>query len=544
MQYDFLRWFPHRMKHAGLYAMLVKNSMQKTVWKQCGFMIFDEQINLIFAVMLYIMERSLREENCTIDDIGTFIDTLNVQYLKKEISYEECRNLADCIVNNILSNGGTPMYFEGYDFARGEYRTLHISYIANKIVYIDREVRRTSYYMTDDGYDLLLSTLEIENNMKLSIHEMIFQLHLERQSYDKAADEIKNVFGLLRIQLQKMEEAMRQIRRNALRYSVTEYEKLLHENLDTLHDTRKKFQAYRDMIRERVRDLEEQEINVRRLNKKERDNLDNLRIVAQYLNRVIDENQKILANHFDLKLLYTKELERLAQARLIKRFSLKDALYNEVLKEAGTLENMDCFLRPLFNRNPEKIYNMERAFSYEKPAAKRAERATEEVLDFDEEAFWKEKRERFLQKMLLYEKSLGYLLEKAAEKGSVSLLAIERAVSKNEKEREVLLPSIDIFKEIMVELLAAGEIDIAALKKERREHLEEQAEGFVLHEALLKLVEERPENADISKIAVTRIEDGNVVVFTDVVGENGRRRDIRCSNVRIEIVRNEVQNGI
>ena len=59
---------------------------------------------------------------------------------------------------------------------------MHISYVANRIVYLDQEVRRTSYYLTDDGYNLILSTLEIENNMKLTIHEMIFQMHLENRA--------------------------------------------------------------------------------------------------------------------------------------------------------------------------------------------------------------------------------------------------------------------------------------------------------------------------------------------------------------------------
>ena len=69
MQYEFLKNFPKRMKNVGLYGVLIQNSIQKTSWKQFGFLKFDEQMNLIFAVMLYIMEQSLREENCTMDDI-------------------------------------------------------------------------------------------------------------------------------------------------------------------------------------------------------------------------------------------------------------------------------------------------------------------------------------------------------------------------------------------------------------------------------------------------------------------------------------------
>lgn len=215
MQYEFLKNFPKRMKNVGLYALLIQNSSQKTTWKQYGFLKMDEQLNMIFAVMLYIMEQSLKEENCTMDDIGAYIDTLNVQYFEKSMSYDECRKLGDFIVNVILSDEGKVMYFDGFDFEQKAYQIMHISYVANKIVYIDQELKRTSYYLTDDGYNLLLGTLEIENNMKLTIHEMIFQMHLEKQSYDKAVDEIKNVFNLLRIQLQKIQEAMGRIRRNA-----------------------------------------------------------------------------------------------------------------------------------------------------------------------------------------------------------------------------------------------------------------------------------------------------------------------------------------
>ena len=90
MQYEFLKQFPRRMKNVGLYSMLVLNSAQKTTWKQYGFIKVDEQINMIYAVMLYIMEQSLKEEHCTMDDIGAYIDGLNSTWLEKPMSYEEC----------------------------------------------------------------------------------------------------------------------------------------------------------------------------------------------------------------------------------------------------------------------------------------------------------------------------------------------------------------------------------------------------------------------------------------------------------------------
>ena len=543
VQYEFLKNFPKRMKNVGLYAVLIQNSIQKTSWKQFGFFKFDEQMNLIFAVMLYIMEQSLKEENCTMDDIGAYIDTINSRYLHKEISYEDSRKLGDFIVNVILSNEGRAMYFDGYDFEQNDYHIMHISYVANRIVYLDQEVRRTSYYLTDDGYNLILSTLEIENNMKLTIHEMIFQMHLEKQSYDKAVDEIKNVFNLMRIQLQKIQEAMGKIRRNALNYSVRDYEEILLENLDTISDTKEKFQKYRELVRSRVKKLEEENINVRRLGEKEEENLENLRIIESYLNRTIDEHQKILSSHFDLKALYTRELELLSQVSLIRRFSFRNEFYDKVLENPTALENLDYFLRPLFNQEPEKVYNLNKALLYQKPSVRNEEEDIEEILDFDEEVYRKEQEQKHKEKMKQYENSLGVLLEQAVSEGEISLLKLRNKIQKDEKTSEEiqkqLIPSVEIFKEIMVELIRNKEIDIEKIKRERSEFIQEQTEDFQLSEMLLQLSESRFADQKIRKIEVYRIEDGNTVTFDNVQTEVGETKSIRCSNILIRIVRNE-----
>lgn len=544
MQYEFLKHFPKRMKNVGLYAMLIQNSSQKMTWKQYGFLKLDEQLNMIFAVMLYIMEQSLKEENCTMDDIGAYIDTLNMQYFEKNMTYDDCRKLGDFIVNMILSNEGKAMYFDGYNFEQNAYHIMHISYVANKIVYVDQELKRTSYYLTDDGYNLLLGTLEIESNMKLTIHEMIFQMHLEKQSYDKAVDEIKNVFNLLRIQLQKIQEAMGKIRRNALSYSVKDYETILDENLDTISDTKQKFQNYREMVKSRARELEEANINMKRLSEKEEEKLNNLREIEKYLNRTIDEHQKILNSHFDLKALYTRELEQLTQMSLIRRFSLRTELYDKILENPAGLENLDFFLRPLFNRDTEKIYNLNKAFQLQKPVRKKEEENSQEIIDFDEEAWQEEQERQRREKLKKYEISLNRLLAYASEEGEISLQKICEQTAESEEEKEQLIPNVGIFKEIMVELIKNREIDIELLKKERSEYFQDRPGEFQLNDMLLQLVEEYPENRTISRIETYRMTEQGTVTFENIMDGNGRRKSIRCSNVLIRVIREEHTDGI
>ncbi len=535
MQYEFLKHFPRRMKNVGLYTVLIQNSLQKTTWKQHGFQKTDEQFNLIFAVMLYIMEQSLKEENCTMDDIGAYIDTINVQYFRKDMSYEDCRGLGDFIVNVILSNEGRVMHFDGYDFEENAYQSMHISYVANRIVYVDQDFKRTSYYLTDDGYNLLLATLEIENNMKLTIHEMIFQMHLEKQSYDKAADEIKNVFNLLRIQLQKIQEAMGKIRRNALNYSVRDYEQILHENLETIDDTKKKFQNYREMVKSRVQELEETNINVRRLSPKEEEKLRHLREIEWYLNRTIDEHQKILGSHLDLKALYTRELEDLTRMSLIRRFSLRTELYDKLLENPAALEELEYFLRPLFNQDAEKVYNLNKAFQLQRPVRRQTEEDIREQIDFDEEAWEQEQECLRREKLKRYEQSLTGLLEQAvrAEKGEITLEQVEKQIREQTEIRDRLIPNVEIFKEIMVELIKNREMELDVLRKERSQFIQDQQREFQLNEMLLQLTEENPELADVRRIRVERLEKAGTVTFAGIRNENGERKDIRCSNVRI-----------
>lgn len=540
--YDFLKQFPRRMKNVGLYTMLIQNSAQKMTWQKYGFQKVDEQINLIFAVLLYIMEQSLKEENCTRDDIGVFVDNVNQRYLKKDMSYEDCKNLGDFILNVILSNEGKAMYFDCFDFEQGAYHITNISYVANRIVYVEDEVKRTSYYLTDDGYNLLLGTLEMENNMQLTIHEIIFKMHLEKQSYDKAVDEIKNVFNLLRIQLQKIQEAMGKIRRNALNYVVEDYQAILDENLETIGETKLKFQKYREMVKTRAGELEDERINVRRLKPEEEEKLENLRIIERYLTRAIDEHQRILNGHFDLKAMYTKELEQLSQMSLIRRFPLRSELYDKVLENPESLERLDYFLRPLFGQNPEKIYNLNKALEFQRSGRQRVEEDEEELLDFDEEAWEKEQEKRIREKLERYEKSLAGLLKIASEseKGEISLLQVQEKLEQEQQDEKKtqIIPSTEIFKEIMIELLKAGKIDIQALKKERREYIQEKSEGFQLNEMLLEMSEQwaQGEKKGMKAVHVFRIEDGKTVVFEHVKSEDGRERSIRCSNVLIRVV--------
>lgn len=542
MQYEFLKAFPKRMKNVGLYALLFMNSSQKAIWKQFGFDDLADQLNMIFAVLLYIMEQTLKREPCMIDDISAFIDSINSEYFQKSMTYEDCYELGYYIINNILSNEGKPMYFRGYDFENMSQKSLHISYVANKSIYPEQDVKRVSYEVTDDGYSLLLGTLEVENNMRLPIQELIFQMHMDRQNYDKALDDIKNLFAIIRMQIQKIHEDMGRIRRNVLSYNVADYEAIQKEDMDTLAQTRDKFNSYKINTQERIRELENAQIDVRTLTSEEEDKLKNLREIDAYLGRTIDEHQKILSLHFDLKALYTEELEKISEMSLVRRFDFQTELFDKILENPESVSRLDAFLHPLFTRDIDRILNLNKMFEAQKVTTVDEEEDSTEEVDFDEEA-WKEEQERLKkEKLRKYENSMKALLRPVMQNNKVKLSAIGAGLS-DEDERAQLIPDINIFKEIMVELLRAREIDIEALRKERAEFIQEESDDFRLNDMLLKILDENPEWKNVSKLTAKKIPGAEPVMFEKVRDESGNLRTIRCSDVKISVIGSEQRDA-
>ena len=529
MEYDFLKQFSKRMKIVGMFSTLIKNSWQKTTWKQFGFETMDEQVNMIYAVLLFIMEYSLREQPCTIDDISVFVDDVCNRYLKKSLSYEKSRELAEFIINIVLCDEGHAMYFDCFEFERREYKKKNISYLSNEVVYLDGDIKRTSYRLTDNGYNLVLSTLEVENNMKLTIHEMIFKMHLERATYDQALDEVKNIFNMLRIQLQKIQEAMDKIRRNALNYSIEDYEQILNENMSAISDTKHKFMEYRRVVRNRVKELEDENINIKALSDEDMEKLHNLQDIERYLSRSIDEHQKILNKHFDLKDLYSHELEQMSKMTLIKRFSIRNDLYDKIIEHPGSLVNINQFLNPLFRNNPEKVYNLNKCIQYQKPLREKNDDEEEEKLDFDAMDYEEQKERKLREKLKKYQSSMEFLVDRTMDNDGEIDLASMSSLSENQKK--VFIPNAEMFKEIMVEFIKAGSIDIDELRKERRNIVAEESCSFQLNEMILKIADER-KNSQIKHITVRKCDDGQTVCFKDVYNEFGDRRNIYCSNVQ------------
>lgn len=534
MVFEFLNNFNVRMKKIGYYSLVFRNSIMKNNWKKYGFEEYDEQENLIFTVLLYIMEQSLKEEICTLDTITDFIDEINDLYYKKTLTYDEEKNLSEFIVNSILCNEGNVRYYKGFNYTLGKYEEININYLVTKIIDVDG-IRRVTYSLTDDGYNMLLGTLEIEENLKVNIHEMIFKLHLEKAEYSKAVDDIKNVFNMFRIRVQKMEDDIQRIKENPLNYSNLDYENITKGNLELMKESKEKYKLHREIVEVRIQEFLEKEINISELNKEEKDNLNNLKSIKRYLNKTIDEDQRILKKHFELKEIYAKELEDISKMSIIKRFSFNNEVYEKVIDDISKIENIEVFLRPLFKNDISKIYNINKALQYQNPIRKNREEKDLEVLEFSDEDREKEREKKQLEKLEKYKDVIKILLEKVSITGELYLSHLNELINRDEHIKSKLIPTVEIFREVIIEFLKVREIDINLILQERKNNTEIGELDFQLNKAVVEVIEENKELSNIKRIYVEKAIDKEDLTIKSVINELGELKNFICSEVYFKI---------
>ena len=229
-----------------------------------------------------------------------------------------------------------------------------------------------------------------------------------------------------------------------------------------------------------------------------------------------------------MKKLYDVELENYSNMTLVQRFPFRSAVYDVILSDASLLENIDKVFNPLFCGQMSKIFNPEKMVEYQKKIKKSSGNDEDMELDFDEKGFNREKEQRRLERMKKYEACIGVLLDQLIKKEKFTLQDLSESCDQETWEK--LFPTAEIFREVIIEFLTAGTIDIPELQKEQTDYLMDASDGFVLNEMLLGLIENK-RYRKIGKIYTFPMEDSEHVYFQNIIDESGNKRNFKCSNV-------------
>lgn len=519
--YDFLDNFQYRMKNISASALLHKSVVYKdTLSSTFGFTEYDEQLNLIYALLKYIMDKSLKEEDCTLDDMAIFLEEMNLEYFKKDIKRETYVKLANFIVNEIVLNDGNMTFFKCLNPKKKEYSQVYVQLIGHKRT---EESNMATYYLTEEGYNLLLSTFEFEDNMKLTVQELIFKINLENKDYDKALADVKNIFALSKKQVQALLDNITRIKENIMTFTAEDYERSIKESIKVIKEQDEKFKAHKEEIERRERDLREfhlQKEDSADVEEKAEilSKLDKLGQIKKELSRITYEHSRIINIHFEFKDVYTRALISSIEHSKREMINIKEDLEDIVIKDLSNLDLIPLLMNPLYVKKIDKTYNLNACLMPQKPRKVEEDASGEVTVYMDEEEYLKEKEEKerkAKEKTQKYKNIIKVLFEYALNNRLEFKLSdiVDDLEEADTEDLDLFMPDVYMLREVLIELLFMKEFTIEQLKKDiKKVSKESNSDGaFEPLRIIVELVNEIKEFSSIESVTIKKPQDKEMV---------------------------------
>jgi len=331
--------------------------------------------NIILSVLVFIMEKTLTEdEDCTLDSIANFLAQIIPEYFSPEQgdksfvsearraslspgSPEIMRRLSEYIVKDILQNGGEARYYPVMRYGQGM-EQVRIRLIDDKLI-DDQRGYIINYQLTDQGYDLLFRTKEVEQEISFTIEELKLRELIKRKNYKKAIGQSANLVQMIRQKKNDIRQFVQKVRENIYEVNIEEFERLVSGTYSLLEEEYSMMSEIREMIvlsEERLREeadtrgaLDEQMAKAR----------SEIAVIRRNINLTISEQKELILERLSLSRIYK---ETIADSFALSRARYYD-FEQTILKPLETcreskISSLWQLLNPLFEPNPDRILNL------------------------------------------------------------------------------------------------------------------------------------------------------------------------------------------
>ena len=528
--WDFLEGFEKRMQIlAAIDSIVNRRNRNMEIENLFEYAQLD---NIILSVLVFIMERTLTEdERCTLDRIAAFLDGILPAY-GLDFSAATTHTIVEYIIKDILQNGGEARYYPIMKYGQGV-TPVRIRLIDDKLE--DGEQGYVvSYQLTNQGYDLLFRTKEVEQEINFTIEELKLRELIRRKNYKKAINQSGNLRQMIRQKRNEISQFVEKIRSNIYDVDISEFEKLMNSTYALLEEEYGIMNEIRDMVELSEQRLLEEENSRGSLDEEMKKARREISLIRRNIMSTIDEQKQVILERSSLSRIYKEVIQDSFSLSLSKIYDFEQEILTPLEQcDENAIFSLWQLLNPLFKPSMDKNLNL--LSLYERQARIQAEDESRDGLAvevMDEDMEWLKIQKTNNANIEL----IRALLEWAGLKGESFRFSEFHAYLQSRPEiyNQVIEEEL-LFKSIL-KLYDLSKIDIAAWQKERDEAIANATGELDVSFCLHSIEYDTPDLYGIKSIEIKK-QDENMFAG-EVIYRQGDiiyRRNIIFSDLLIEV---------
>ncbi len=529
--YDFLNNFHRRMEKLS-YSFLIDNKVS-TLTGFKDYFTSLELINLVYSLMCFVLDRSLKDEECTLNNMASLLEELAPNYYDRFLDEEEASEITRFIVYKILRNDGKPFVFSTIDYSTGEKKIFDFHLLQQKTSKFDNN--KSTFMLTQEGYRLILGAFEVDEKTQIDINQMILELSLKKKNFSQGLLAVENLNNLITAQINVINNFIYSTRENIFSIEQKTFEDNFLKNIDVLKEQNKKFDDLKDIII-----IEED-----RLSKSEaeftKDNYESLKQlgkIKELLTAISYKASELINRHFHFKEEYKRALEEASFYYNNKRINIKEDLIKPIEKKASSLGNIYKIFNPLFRSSLPKGFNINYMFNEQSLYSK----------DDDEDDIFINEEEGQDDELIIRQKNkeqyryiVSSIVSFLVDNRSTDLKSLVTCYNnKNVTSYFKLVPTIRKFSEVFIELLRIGTIDVEDMMGEQENAYDNDEIEFDLRKLLVDEINEKYSFLALKSMVFTKSGDGAKITVTEK-REEGTEEDfttietLDCPNIIMKL---------
>ena len=461
-------------------------------------------INLVYTLMCFVLDKSLKDEECTLEHMSSFLDNIISKYYFQTLSEEETHEITRFIVYKVLRNDGKPFSFDAHNYTEDKIIIFQYHLLQQRPSKSNKD--KSTFYLTEEGYRLLLGSFEVDEKTQIDINQMVLELSLKRKNFTQGLIAIENLNNLITSQINIINNFIIKTRENILAINQEEFEENFVKNIEVLREQNTKFDELKGIIvleEKRLRSAEGTTLEA------SYESLRQLGRIKELLISISQKAGKLINKHFEFKKEYIKALEDISYYYNIKKIDMKENILKPIEADANKLENIHFLLNPLFNSNLKKHFNINKIFQEQKIYGLDAEDDAVLIDDIDKDL---EEEKRLKAKRAQYAEIVATILKFAIDRRNTDFKELIQFYSnKGEEDYKKLVPTIRMLAEVIIEFLRIGDIDVNYLvQSSEKDYVNEEIE-FDFKTILVQEISKKYRLANVNMIKFYKAPSGEKV---------------------------------